>query len=50
MRLSQRLHSTSDKSKAILYMRLRDQGDIYFMERREGKWVRASIPSCGWIA
>lgn len=39
-----------DKSKAILYVRLRGQGDIYFMERREGKWVRASIPSCGWIA
>ena len=40
----------AEKSKAILYVRLRDQGDIYFMEKRDGKWVRASVPSCGWIA
>lgn len=39
-----------DKSKAILYVRLRDQGGIHFMEKREGKWIRASVPSCGWIA
>ena len=39
-----------DKSKAILYVRLRDQGEIYFMEKRDGKWVRVSFPVCMWAA
>jgi len=38
------------KSKAILYVRLRGGGVIYFMEKRDGKWVHAPISSCGWGA
>lgn len=40
-----------DKSKAILYMRLRGTGGIFFMERRDGKWAHASTLSrCRWVA
>ncbi len=40
----------SDKSKAVLYVRLRGRGDIFFMEKRDGQWSRAPVPACGWIA
>jgi len=40
-----------DKSKAILYVRLRDSGGIYFMEKRDGKWVHApTLSRCHWAA
>jgi hypothetical protein len=40
-----------NKSKAILYVRRRDSGGIYFMEKRDGKWVHApTLSRCGWIA
>lgn len=37
------------KTKAILYVRLRSQGDVYFMEKRDGLWVQPH-GGCGWIA
>jgi hypothetical protein len=40
-----------DKSKAILYVRLRGSGGIYFMEKRDGKWVHApTLSRCAWAA
>ena len=39
------------KTKALVYIRLRSSGQIYLMERREGRWVasRGGI-RCGWGA
>ena len=39
-----------DRTKAVLYVRLRSSGRIHFMEKRDGNWVHVEIPSCGWIA
>ena len=39
----------ADKSKAMLYVKLRMHGSLYFMEKENGAWVRADHPSCGWI-
>jgi len=40
-----------DKSKAILYVRLRGSGGIYFMEKRDGKWVHGpTLSRCAWAA
>jgi hypothetical protein len=39
----------SAKTKALLYVRLRSQGDVYFMEKRDRVWVQAH-GGCGWIA
>ncbi len=38
------------KTKAIVYVRLRGQGDVYSRELREGHWVAAERNGCGWIA
>ena len=38
-----------DKSRAILYLRLRDSGSLLFMEKLQGEWVRIYNP-CGWVA
>jgi hypothetical protein len=38
------------KTRAIVYVRLRDRGNVRFLERREGKWVRSWSRGCGWAA
>jgi hypothetical protein len=39
----------ADKTKAMLYVKMRSQGGLYLMEKRAGVWSRADHPSCGWI-
>lgn len=40
------------KDRAIVYMRFRGSGDFHYMEKRDGMWVRATLPFGvgGWIA
>ena len=38
------------KTKAMVYVRLRDSGTVYSMELREGNWVKAPRNVCSWIA
>ena len=38
------------KTKAVVYVRTRDYGSVRFLERADGRWVRASIGGCGWGA
>jgi len=41
----------SDKTKAIVYVRLRNQGNWSGLERRDGKWITApNSEICTWIA
>jgi len=41
----------SDKTKAIVYVRVRNRGRWSGMERRDGKWITAPDSSiCSWIA
>jgi hypothetical protein len=37
------------KTKAMVYVRLRSSGNVHAMEIREGRWVGAQRPGCGWI-
>ncbi len=38
------------KTKAMVYVRLRNEGWVTTMEVREGKWVGALRGGCAWIA
>ena len=38
------------KTKAMVYVRFRDQGGIELMELRDGKWISARLGGCAWIA
>jgi hypothetical protein len=38
------------RTKALVYVRLRMSGDILPMELRNGKWVKAQVGVCGWVA
>ena len=40
----------STKTKAVVYVRFRSSGNVYWMQKREGKWVHAPHGGCGWIA
>jgi hypothetical protein len=39
-----------EKTKAIVYARVRNRGDIFSRELRDGKWVAAKRSGCMWIA
>jgi hypothetical protein len=42
---------SADKTKAVVYMRLRSSGGFHSMERRDDKWVTVySGVGCAWIA
>jgi hypothetical protein len=38
------------KTRAVVYLRLRDRGIFRFLERQEEKWVSAPFADCGWTA
>jgi hypothetical protein len=38
------------KTKAIVYVRLRNSGGVQWMELRDGKWVSVQRSACGWAA
>jgi hypothetical protein len=38
------------KRRAMLYVRLRGKDHMHFMEKREGRWQPAALPTCGGIA
>ena len=41
----------ADKTKAMVYMRLREKGELLGLELRDGKWITAPNSSiCTWIA
>jgi len=37
------------RTKAIVYVRTRSQGDLLPMTFRDNEWVRADVNACGWI-
>jgi hypothetical protein len=38
------------RTRAMVYVRLRDSGDVYSMEKRDGRWVHAPRAVCAWRA
>ena len=40
---------SADKSKAMLIVGMRSHASVYFMEKRDGRWVKSYV-GCGWIA
>ena len=38
------------KTKAIVYVRLRSEGGVYWIEKRLGKWDHTPRGGCSWIA
>lgn len=38
------------KTKAIVYVRLRSNGGLYWIEKRRGKWDSTPRGGCTWIA
>ena len=42
----------AERTKAVMYLRLRMSGSLHMLEKRErdGTWVTSSVGGCGWIA
>jgi hypothetical protein len=38
------------RTKAMVYVRLRNSGEVYFRELQDGKWVASGRSGCGWVA
>jgi hypothetical protein len=38
------------RTRAMVYVRLRDQGEVHSVEKRDGRWVPASRDVCSWRA
>lgn len=38
----------SARTRAIVYARRRGGGDVHYMEKHDGRWVRASRSGCHW--
>ena len=36
------------RTRAIVYVRRRGGGDVHYMEKQDGRWVRASRSGCHW--
>ena len=36
------------RTRAIVYVRLRDRGEVHSLEKRDGRWVHAARDRCVW--